>query len=1462
MSQRLILITLCLLLSVMELAAVPATWFQMDQTPVTGTRVLTNAATTNTIFWGTLSGSGALPVLTNGASGTTGKAWQFNAGYYLSVGPNPVTQSLGDITNTLGLSVAFWVKYTNSATFVRVCGLGGNGETFDFSTQSGGKMMFTAGYQPNNTRWVSMTPNMAIFDNQWHHVVGSLDFQKTVNNAVVFVDGVPVLTNSTTLFGNFTNAGSLNIGARGNGSATACAIDQFMTFTNALQAAEVAQIFNLGNATNFAPLISAGAAQTSLVWTNGATNQVTILSASISDDGLPNPPGSVSKLWTQTGGPTNGAIFATPTNAATSVTFTNTGIFVLRCTVSDGALTNWDEVTVNVFSNAAPVVAAWTSMTTLLSTNPTTLPLAGWVMDDGQPNPPNLTTTLWTRVSSPGNVAVTFGNATNINTSVTIPTNVGTYLFRLTANDSFLSGTADVIINVVSNLAPVLSSWTTAPIAQWPSNQFSLQATVTDDGRPSSPGVVTILWSKVSGPGTVTFGNAATTNTTATCSLPGVYQLRIMVSDSALAATNDVWLNIWSNSPGCLPPPSVRNFSATPPPYVHPRIFFTDADRPTLLARATNDAIGIEGVSQAAYGLSAVVSNTIDNAASPVGQAYARLAVGDTSVDTSTLVQQQSAAGSFLSGDAASGLYGPLASACYLAWLGPTNNVRLQQLATAVATAAACHQSWYVNLPSSSKGELAPDVYADLGFCYDLMYNWMSESQRATTRNFISLMTTNRHTIGWNEAEYSDSTNWRVHHDHLILAQLAIEGESGFDAVALATNAASLKTFTTRWGITENGFNREGMGYFSFGMKNATLAAVALARRGENLLVTTRIFNSLQETFYELAPWGYYIYDHQDGGGWGNGGTGAMGFYYMMKFLYPDDPMADVIFRNNRSYTPNNNAPLLKAIFGTALLPANPDIATAAAAKNLSLGKFDPQRGFGVARSDWGTNAVQLDFDCRFDTMTLGHLHSDRNNFTLLSHGRVWIGDPGYRLTENDGHSTVLIDGVGQAGMSGIYHWPSLPGKFVESGIRPASTLFAGDAKPAYDYSWDWNALGGGSGYQPYVSYIGTGLTTPWRWVDLMYAPPADLTGVNAWMTNYIRANPAMFNPVQRAFRTAMLVRGTKPYALIVDDIQKDNVTHTYDWSANTIGIDPASGFDDPNPDVSFVSAPDATNAVLYHAADTNGWQPRLLVRVLDAKGVTVPVQIIDTTNAAGNRTKRLVVSRNNTVAPDFKILLFPHLAGDALPTTTSSNNTITVQMADGQTDRIYFNTNADGRTRVTTYRVAGQNAVAVIPVLGATGGVAQVSLNWSASSGATGYVLKFSTNNGAVYSLLASNLVATSFTHTNLLPGTNYTYVVASLNTNGVSEDSAPAAATPLVAVNGPPVIAAVQFIGGSLILNSTNGAVGADCVMLSATNLVTPATNWTPLFTNQFGPGGLLNFTSPLNPNTPQMFYRLRTP
>ena len=67
----------------------------------------------------------------------------------------------------------------------------------------------------------------------------------------------------------------------------------------------------------------------------------------------------------------------------------------------------------------------------------------------------------------------------------------------------------------------------------------TLPGSASDDGLPTN-GTLTVNWSKISGPGTVVFGNAATTNSTATFSTSGVYVLRLAADDSIATNHSDV----------------------------------------------------------------------------------------------------------------------------------------------------------------------------------------------------------------------------------------------------------------------------------------------------------------------------------------------------------------------------------------------------------------------------------------------------------------------------------------------------------------------------------------------------------------------------------------------------------------------------------------------------------------------------------------------------------------------------------------------------------------------------------------------------------------------------------------------------------------------------------------------------------------------------------------------------------
>jgi hypothetical protein len=67
-----------------------------------------------------------------------------------------------------------------------------------------------------------------------------------------------------------------------------------------------------------------------------------------------------------------------------------------------------------------------------------------------------------------------------------------------------------------------------------------LEAQIADDGRPNPPGAVTSLWTRVSGPATVAFGNATALNTFARFTANGIYLVRVTVGDGQLQASADL----------------------------------------------------------------------------------------------------------------------------------------------------------------------------------------------------------------------------------------------------------------------------------------------------------------------------------------------------------------------------------------------------------------------------------------------------------------------------------------------------------------------------------------------------------------------------------------------------------------------------------------------------------------------------------------------------------------------------------------------------------------------------------------------------------------------------------------------------------------------------------------------------------------------------------------------------------
>ncbi len=282
---------------------------------------------------------------------------------------------------------------------------------------------------------------------------------------------------------------------------------------------------------NLAPTVNAGADRSITLPTDSVN-----LAGTASDDGLPTG-STLATTWSKVSGP--GTVSFADANAlSTTATFSAAGQYTVRLTASDGQLSATDDVVVSVTeaSNSAPTVNAGADQSITL---PQSATLAGSVGDDGLPAGVTVSST-WSKASGPGVVTFADPSAPGTTASFSLP---GTYVLRLSASDTQLSAedTVQITVNDPQNAAPVVNAGAdqTIPFG----TTATIGATVTDDGLPTG-NTLLFTWTTVSGPGTVSFGNAAAKGTTATFSAAGVYTLRMTASDGSLSASDDVVITV------------------------------------------------------------------------------------------------------------------------------------------------------------------------------------------------------------------------------------------------------------------------------------------------------------------------------------------------------------------------------------------------------------------------------------------------------------------------------------------------------------------------------------------------------------------------------------------------------------------------------------------------------------------------------------------------------------------------------------------------------------------------------------------------------------------------------------------------------------------------------------------------------------------------------------------------------
>ncbi|MET0752082.1 MAG: PKD domain-containing protein [Pyrinomonadaceae bacterium] len=287
------------------------------------------------------------------------------------------------------------------------------------------------------------------------------------------------------------------------------------------------QITVTRNPVNQAPTVGAGADQT-ITLPNTAQ-----LNGTATDDNLPQG-NSLTFSWSKVSG--DGEVsFTNPNALASAASFSQAGVYVLRLTASDGALSSSDELTISVIAeNHAPQVSAGDDQTISL---PASANLNGAATDDGLPAGNSLSVS-WEKVSGVGNV--TFANPNSVSTTASFSA-AGTYVLRLSATDGDLSASDEITVTVnPANQPPSVEAGDNQIITL--PNAATLSGIVTDDNLPNN--TLTVSWSKLSGSGEVVFSSPNSANTTATFSVEGTYELKLEASDSELSASDTVTIQV------------------------------------------------------------------------------------------------------------------------------------------------------------------------------------------------------------------------------------------------------------------------------------------------------------------------------------------------------------------------------------------------------------------------------------------------------------------------------------------------------------------------------------------------------------------------------------------------------------------------------------------------------------------------------------------------------------------------------------------------------------------------------------------------------------------------------------------------------------------------------------------------------------------------------------------------------
>ncbi len=594
---------------------------------------------------------------------------------------------------------------------------------------------------------------------------------------------------------------------------------------------------------------------------------------------------------------------------------------------------------------------------------------------------------------------------------------------------------------------------------------------------------------------------------------------------------------------------------------------------------------------------------------------------------------------------------------------------------------------------------------------YDYLHKWMSNDERELARSVIAKIIKNRISNFLMVPDHFMINNHEGFGMEYIRLMLLIEGEPGFDQ-ALFNLAVKKSDAMLTWYLSKDGMCYESIKGW---LNTSAFVAVGLRKRDllkhEHLMAKMNFF--LAATRWENNKW--LIRDEMR--------ASAFHVIWMMHYFYPKNERMDFLYQAGFSSHPFLTDASVKwpdpvgvcyellLLFADEgmILPNNKNIdwnnQTNIDRLNLPLTWSDNERGYVEVRNSWKKDDLKVGFVCKQDFFYGGHEGSENNRLTLWKDGVNWIQDNNMLATKATFLQNMLtVDGMG-------CHWPPVAGNWLGVQESKDAVIAVGDGKMGYSFSKiiQVHPLAFPSAKIPYYKPFTEGNFDLSRNIQVAFQPSTIRWNHGYAHTDYgpwsgetrLVEGYKPFNTMQKAYRTVQVTKGKYPYLLVIDDAQKDNKSHLFEWNISVPihaelvdATTPEIVFQNTEPalnrmsDLIISSGPVKRDSITGKAILKKG-DPLCLIRVLWRNtdyGFPVP-------KLQKFQGYSLVTIPAIAVSPEFKVLVYPYKFGDPLPKTVwnKTRSSLYIEIKE-QKDEYHFDTTDGGRTVLQMQR--NQNPV------------------------------------------------------------------------------------------------------------------------------------------------------------------------